>query len=158
MDDTKTSQYSLDSDLDDIADLPGFSVFHSGAVLVDVISFEEKKVNEHDAATFKVKLIGDLGWTEPENALSDPYPKPNDTMDIAFMTDNAVGMGFLKQFVAPCAAKFGIKKMRASCEAMVSKQIIIVGMREPATVGKGAEKKIVPGKFYYRVKNVAFPD
>lgn len=141
----------LDADLDDIETLPGFKVFHSGAVLATLQKFEAKKIGDHPAVSFSFRFDGEVQWDEEEDA-SNPYPKEGDIMDIAFMVDNEVGAGKMKAMLEPYKVKFGGAKVREICQNAVNIQVMIAGTREQAK--DKDTKKLVPGKYYYRVNNL----
>jgi len=145
--------FDLDASLDDIEDLPEFVVFPSGAVVLDIESWEQKKINDKDAIVIHTKFDEALEWTE-----EGPYPNKGDMMDISFMLNNKFGLGKMKQFLNPIKAKFGTTSTRNTLEAIVSGKLVVAGKREPATekLADGT-KRVVPDKFYYRVKNVMVP-
>lgn len=146
--------FDLDASLDDIEDLPEFTVFPSGAVVVDIESWEQKKINDKDAIVIHTKFDSELEWTEQ----ADKFPIKGDMMDISFMVNNKFGLGKMKQFLTPIKAKFGTTSTRQSLDAIVNGKLVIVGKREEATekLADGT-KRIIADKFYYRIKNVMVP-
>ena len=97
----------LDASLDDIEDLPGFAVFPSGAHLVEYTKWESKQINEHPAVNLDLKLIQTQEMTEVLEP-GEKAPISGDTQSLAFMLDNKVGLGMLKQFIVPLGEKLGI--------------------------------------------------
>jgi len=92
---------SVDASLDDIDDLPSFKVFPSGAFVCEVSATEASKIiNEHPSSEISLKLIE---VSELSEALreGENEPVPGDIQSIAFMRDNAVGAGKLKEFLLP---------------------------------------------------------
>lgn len=100
----------LDGTLDDIADLPQFLAFPSGAYVVHLPGgMIAKKVGEHPALTMKVvcKEIKEL--SNPEDTA---LVKVGDQGDIAFMMDNETGRGFSKIVTKAIGLKLGTTNMR----------------------------------------------
>jgi len=147
-------EFDPDASLDDIDDLPSFAVFHSGAVLVNVQHQERKQVGEHDAWTIKVAL---KEWIEPaeEPAEGEALAKAGDVMDVAFMLDNAVGLGKMKEFLSPIKKVLGVEKTSECWAGIVGMDLVIVGVRKPKDDGKPQNK----GKegHNYNIKNCLVP-
>ena len=89
----------LDSTLDDLADLPEFKTFQPGAHKV-TINWEEKVINEHPSVEMKMKLIETL---ELADASGTP-DAPGTETSVAFMLDNEIGQGKLKEVLKPIGA------------------------------------------------------
>lgn len=153
-----TYTYNEDADLDDIEDLASFDVWHSGSVMAKIIQFDKKEINNHIAWAWKLEFLEALEWTEQPKA-GEEYAKAEDTMDISFMMDNAVGAGFMKKFLTPLSEGLKLEgKAIDRAKATVGATIIVAGLRTPATeTGADGKKVIIPGKFYYRVANVLVP-
>jgi hypothetical protein len=84
----------LDGTLDDIADLPQFLAFPTGAYIVHLPNgLEEKTIANHPALSMKVKCVEIKELANPGEAT---LVKVGDQGDIAFMLDNETGRGFAK--------------------------------------------------------------
>jgi hypothetical protein len=99
---------SLDASLDDIADLPTFKAFPSGAYIVTLEKgMESKKIGEHPAIDMPMTLKEVAEVTEKDVDESE-LPKPGDIANIAFMLDNNVGAGKLKEVLKPIGEHLAI--------------------------------------------------
>jgi hypothetical protein len=149
--------FDPDASLDDIEDLAGFETWPSGAVLATCIEFDKKEIGGHkDTYCFRFALVGAVEWTEQLPA-GQNYPKEGDVQDVIFMTDNDTGPKFMKQFLLPISEKTGLKKTSELVAAIKGMQLVLVGVRTQATEEVDGVKKSIPGKYYYKVKNVQVP-
>lgn len=127
----------LDGTLDDIADLPGFNIFPSGAYLVELTEgFVQKEIAKHPAVELQMKCIEVKELSDP--ATAPLAPKPGDICSTAFMLDNEFGRGKLKQALSPIGEKLGLKSNR---EIMVGSKGIqaIVVIKKTENKEKGRE-------------------
>ena len=103
------SLVDLNMSLDDIEDLPGFSVFPSGAYRVTLEEgLVQKKIGEHPAIEMAMKLEEVLEITEVVKDESE-MPKVGDVCSTAYMLDNKTGAGALKETLLPIGEKLGLK-------------------------------------------------
>ena len=150
----KIEEISLDASLDDIDDLPQFTVFPSGGHIVLFKSWEQKKVNGENWVNVNLELIESVEITEVI-AESDK-PKAGDVQTLGHNQTNAYAMGALKEFLKPIAIKLGIDlaaagALRATLEGGVGLQLLISQNRVPA---KDAQGNIKPDMYNARLKNV----
>lgn len=100
----------LDGTLDDIDDLPGFLVFPSGAYLIELAKgLEKKAIGAHPAVEMAMTC---LEVKELANATADEANKPKigDICTAAYMLDNPMGQGKLKEVLKPIGDKLGLSK------------------------------------------------
>lgn len=106
-------EFDLDGSMDDIADLPEFSVFPTGAYVVHYADWEIKDVNGNKTFTSNYVLdevmeVSENLGTHPETKEQELPPKPGDSMGMMFQVSNETGQGFLKKSVLePAKIKFG---------------------------------------------------
>lgn len=118
----------LDSNLEDLADLPEFLTPPAGAYRATILSYTPKEIGGHEAVEVKFKLLETLELTNPVDE-SDPNTKPvadGTETSIAFMLDNEFGVGALKKFNAPLAASLGVNTVREVMEGAKGLEVLIV--------------------------------
>lgn len=128
----------LDGTLDDIADLPQFKVFPSGAYNVQLKEgFVQKEINNHPAIELKMVCTEVL---ELNNAADEAdAPKPGDECSIAFMMDNEIGQGKFKEAIKNFAAMAGTSNIRTCMEASKGAEVMVVIKRTHKD--EGGERK-----------------
>ncbi len=126
----------LDGSLDDIEDLPGFAVFPSGAYLIELTKgLVQKTIGTHPAVEMEMKCLEVKELSDPQD--EQKKPKVGDICSIAFMLDNEVGRGKLKQVLAPIGEKLGVKSNREIMTGSKGIQaIVIVKKTEDKAKGK----------------------
>lgn len=115
--DNKNLDFSiLNGSLDDIEDLPGFNVFPSGAYHVLLAKgLVQKGIGEHPAVELEMTCAEVIELADPTQA--DQAPKVGDTCSTAFMLDNEIGRGKLKEVFKAIAAKTGSTSNAANMQA-----------------------------------------
>jgi len=126
----------LDSNLDDLADLPEFVVPPAGAYNATILSVEEKKIGGHPAVEFKFRLNETMELASP----SDAPVKPGTETSVAFMLDNEFGVGALKAVLAPIKVAAGTATTRETMEAAKRMDIMLV-TKVRSGKGENADKK-----------------
>lgn len=111
----------LDANLDDLADLPEFSVFPAGVHKV-VISWEQKTVNNHPSIELKMKAIETEELSNPEDTPLTAGAEGS----VLFMLDNEFGQGKLKQIIKPLAGATGQGQLRGIIEASNGMEVSVV--------------------------------
>lgn len=112
----------LDSQLDDLNDLPEFLVPPPGAYRATILSATEKKVGDHPAVEFKFKLLETMELTNTDDT---PVADGTET-SIAYMLDNEYGVGNFKKFLAPIALATGASQAREVMAASVGLEVLLV--------------------------------
>lgn len=137
MSDTEDFQpISLDSTLDDIEDLPQFMVFPSAAYhiklnkgITDKTSNSAEFINEHPAVTVEMTLLSAAEIDAKNLQRGEAPPAVGDIASLMFMTDNKMGAGQLKNFLAPIGEHMGTKNIRAIIEGSIGLELVIVLVR-----------------------------
>lgn len=129
----------LSASLDDLDDLPSFSVPPNGSYIVDVTT-EQKTINDKPAIEASFVVVETVELAD----VSDVPAKAGDKFSTLF-TLNEIGIGKLKEFCVPFAEHFGEK----SIGKLVSENI--KGVRAAVTV-KQRKDKTDPEKVYASVK------
>jgi hypothetical protein len=113
----------LDASLDDLADLPEYAILPAGAHKVR-ISVGSKQIKEHPAVEVKMVLIETI---ELANPAEDAALAPGAESSVAFMLDNEIGQGKLKEFLKPLAEATGISgPLSAIIEAANGMEVTVV--------------------------------
>jgi hypothetical protein len=112
----------LDSELDDLADLPEFVTPPAGAYAATIIAVEEKEIGEHPAVEVRFKLNETLELANPNDT---PVVDGTET-SIAFLMDNEFGVGNFKKLFMPVSAHYGIKNTREVIEAAKGTDVMLV--------------------------------
>ena len=134
----------LDMTLDDLADMPEFSVPPAGAYMATILGIEKKEINEHPSWEVKFRI-------DEVVELSDPTatpPAPKAETSTAFMMDNEMGQGSFKEFMKPLAAHLGTTSISAVVEGAKGLQIVLV-----TTVRQNKDKTAS----YLGIKAVSIP-
>lgn len=134
----------LDMNLDDIADLPGFSKWPNGAYRVSLTKMEKKAIGTRPGYGLEFKLDGIV---EAPGVPEEELPKIGDVVSTAYITDNETGAGFFKEFVKPIAEKLGSKSLREVVTNAIGMQLMVILAKTPDKHDKD--------KFYNNVKKVA---
>lgn len=126
----------LDGTLDDIEDLPGFAVYPSGAYLIELSKgLIQKVIGTHPAVEMEMKCLEVKELSSPEDATKSP--KVGDICSIAFMLDNEIGRGKLKQVLDPIGERLGTKNNREIMTASKGIQaVVIIKKTEDKVKGK----------------------
>lgn len=120
----------LDSNLDDLADLPEFAVFPSGTHKVTV-KFSEKEINNNPYVEMGMKVVETV---ELANPAEDTPLKPGTEGSCLFSLTNEFGQGSLKKILSVFAAACGTASLRDTMAAAD-------GMEVCAVVKTKADKK-----------------
>lgn len=135
---------SLDSTLDDIEDLPQFLVFPTGTYQVklnkgiqDRMSDPKDFINEHPAVTVEMTLMEPPELDAKSLGKGEAPPAVGDIASLMFMTDNKMGVGNLKNFLAPIGEHLGTTNIREIIEQSIGLELGIVLQR---TYNKTDEK------------------
>lgn len=126
----------LDSELDDLQDLPAFEVFPAGAHRVTV-SLDLKKIGDKQMveALFVYKEPVELADAE-----ATP-PKAGDKCSTLFDLGNEFGQGAFKKFAAPIGAAQGLTKNREILEQTKNFEVVIISKVRVQKGKDGAEDK-----------------
>jgi hypothetical protein len=137
MTDTQNSAYALDKEidldtnLDDIPELPGYTQLHSGAYIVvladgiELVSLDDKN---YFKCNLTVKEIGELSEKLEEG---EKGPQVGDIQSYLFDRSHAVAMSNFKKFIAqPIGQAFGLKTTREVIEASKGVELAISGKRK----------------------------
>jgi hypothetical protein len=112
----------LDSNLDDLADLPEFVVPPAGAYNATILSIEKKEIGEHPAVEMKFKL----NETMELASASDAPVAAGTECGVSFMLDNEFGVGSMKAALKPLQVAFGTNSVRETMEAAKGANIMLV--------------------------------
>lgn len=126
----------LDSNLDDLADLPEFVVPPAGAYTATILSFEQKKLGEHEAVEAKFRLDATVELA----SATDAAVEDGTECGVAFMLDNEFGVGGLKAVLKPLQAALGTATARQTMEAAKGMQVLLV-TKVRSGKGENADKK-----------------
>lgn len=112
----------LDAELDDLKDMPEFSVFPNGAHACTVKSFGKIEINKDDY----IELVLTAVSTEE---LSDPSDNPlvaGAEASSVFNMSNEFGQGSLKALLLPLRADLGVTKLGEVMEKLVGTTVLVV--------------------------------
>ena len=126
----------LDSNLDDLADLPEFVVPPAGAYNATILSFEQKKIGKHDAVEAKFRLDATVELA----SATDAAVKDGTECGVAFMLDNEFGVGGLKAVLKPLQVALGTSTARQTMESAKGMQVLLV-TKVRSGKGETADKK-----------------
>jgi len=134
----------LDSSIDDLADLPAFAIYPSGAHRV-TIKFERKEVNKHPCVEMKMKLVETV---ELANPTSDVAPEAGTESSCLFMLDNEFGQGNFKAIMKPLAQACGTGSLGETMEAAAGMEVVVAiktkpDRKDPDTLRMNVNKLIV---------------
>lgn len=126
----------LDSNLDDLADLPEFVVPPAGAYNATILSVEEKKIGDHPAVEAKFKLMETMELA----SASDAPVAPGTECGVSFMLDNEFGVGGMKAFLKPLQVALGTSSARETMAGAKGMSIMLV-TKVRSGKGDNADKK-----------------
>lgn len=112
----------LDSNIDDLADLPEFQVYPNGVHTV-LINFESKTVNNHPCLELKMKAVETVELANP--AADQPLTAGTES-SVLFMLDNEFGQGKMKAIVKVLAAHLGTSSIKETIEAAAGMEVQVV--------------------------------
>ena len=112
----------LDSSIDDLCDLPEFKPYPAGAHKV-FISFKAKDINGHPSVEVSMKAIETLELANPN---ADQPLQAGAETSVAYMLDNEMGQGKLKEFIKPLAALHGVSSIRQVIELSEGMEVTVV--------------------------------
>lgn len=140
----------MDASMDDIDDLPPIGVPPTGNYTLEVTASREKAAasgSEYIKFSYLIKEVNEVkNEAEATECAADqkfmemfsPFKKDG--------TVNEIGMGMLKERVAPFAAHFGTSKMGDTMQAIVGVQLV-------ASLVRRADKR-EEGRFNFSLKDV----
>lgn len=117
----------LDSSIDDLADLPEFGIYPSGAHRVS-IKWEQKEVNKHPSMELKMTMIETVELTNPE---ADEPVAAGVESSALFMLDNEFGQGAFKKIMKSLAEACGTQKISETVEASNGMEVTVVVVTKP---------------------------
>lgn len=118
---------SLDSTLDDIETLPGFSTWPTGVYHVGVDDgFEEKDVNGKKAMTLNVRLMTVEQIVRENLEAGEEEPKPGDITGFMWMMQNKFGASSMKDFMKPIGENMGTTRLREIVENSKGIELMLV--------------------------------
>jgi len=97
----------LDVNIDDLADMPEFTVFPNGVHRV-VIKWERKEVNSHPCVELKMTAVETVELADPGK---DTPLSVGAESSVLFMMDNEFGQGSFKAVIKPIAQHLGASKI-----------------------------------------------
>ena len=141
MNDTSSIDSLLDSTLDDLADMPEFKMFPSGAHRV-VFNYESKVINNKPAVEFKFRAIETVELADP--AKDTPIVAGDECAVTLYMRNNdgsknEFSEGTLKMVISSLKASFGGDSNRETLDNAKDAEVMIVT--------KLKENKKTPGTF-----------
>lgn len=112
--------------LDDIEDLPAFLTWPSGAYRVTLVEgLEEKEINKNPATEMAMTLVETMEMTEAVQDEKD-IPKVGDVCSTAYMRNNKVGAGKLKEILKVFAEKLGTRNIGEIMQGSKGLQCLVV--------------------------------
>lgn len=126
----------LDSNLDDLADLPEFVVPPAGAYNATILHIEEKQIGTHPAVEVKFSLQETVELA----SASDAPVAPGTECGVSFMLDNEFGVGGMKAFLKPLQVALGTTTARETMAAAKGMSILLV-TKVRSGKGENADKK-----------------
>lgn len=117
----------LDSSIDDLADLPEFGIYPSGAHRV-IINWESKEVNKHPSMELKMKLVETVELTNP--AEDQPVVAGTESSSL-FMLDNEFGQGAFKKIMKTLAEACGTQKISETVDASQGMEVTVIVVTKP---------------------------
>lgn len=122
MNDTTALDSLLDSNIDDLADLPEFAVFPNGVHRV-IINWESKEVNKHPCLELGMKLVETVELANP--AADQPLAAGAES-SVLFMLDNEFGQGKMKSLMKTLASACGTSSIKETMEASKGMEVTVV--------------------------------
>lgn len=119
-----------DFDMDDLAELPSFKSWPTGAYVAQMEKgLERKKVGEHDCVEVVFTLV-EVAEVSPDALdTGEELPKIGDKCNTLFMLDNEMGQGKLRDFSKPIKEASGAVGFKAIAEVTKGMKIMLVGKR-----------------------------
>ena len=117
----------LDSSIDDLADLPEFCIYPSGAHRV-IIKWESKEVNKHPSMEMKMTMVETVELANP--AEDQPVADGVESSSL-FMLDNEFGQGAFKKIMKTLAEACGTQKISETVEASQGMEVTVVVVTKP---------------------------
>ena len=117
----------LDSSIDDLADLPEFGIYPSGAHRVS-IKWESKEVNKHPSMEMKMVMIETVELSSPDT--DEPVAAGTESSAL-FMLDNEFGQGAFKKIMKALAQACGTQKISETVEASNGMEVTVVVVTKP---------------------------
>lgn len=111
----------LDSNLDDLADLPEFGTYPAGSHKV-LIKWESKTVNDHPSIELSMTAVETIELADPTEVPLAPGAQGS----VLFMLDNEFGQGALKALMKPLAAETGCSSISAIMEATQGMEVTVI--------------------------------
>lgn len=131
----------LDTQLDDLEDLPEFKPFNPGAHKV-MATFAEKTINDKPAVELSMKLVETLELSDPQLKADEPGTE----CSMAFFLDNEFARGNLKKCATPFGAALNYGTIREIVEGVKDVECLVL-----TTLRKD---KNDPDRFYLNVKEI----
>lgn len=123
--------------LDDIEDLPSYSVFPSGAYVIRLEKgIEDKEINDKKYYETQLTMVSVVELSEKLDATEAP-PKPGDIGSMLFDRTNKLGMGSFKEFVKDIAIKSKARTIAEVKAAAKGMELMIVVRRVPSKKEEG---------------------
>lgn len=139
---TKINPIDLDSSLDDIDDLPGFSSLPTGAYTVVLAKgFERKEVNKSQCVEMAMTVKEATEVLEENLDEGETLPKPGDVATILFQLDNEIGAGLFKQAAKSIREATGANTLREVIEASKGLELLAVVKRRKGKKGTESEDR-----------------
>ena len=134
----------LDSSIDDLADLPEFGMYPSGAHRV-IIKWERKEVNKHPSMEMKITMVETIELANPG---SDQPAVVGLESSALFMLDNEFGQGVFKRIMKSLAEVCGTNKISDTIEASQGMEVTVVVVvkpdrKDPTTMRMNVSKVLV---------------
>ena len=111
----------LDSEIDDLADLPEFAVFPAGVHRV-IINWESKVVNKNPCLELKMKALETVELAET----TDTPLVAGTESSVLFQLNNEFGQGKMKELMATLASHCGTTKIKETMEACAGMEVQVV--------------------------------
>lgn len=112
----------LDSSIDDLVDLPEFSIYPAGVHSV-IIEFETKEVNKHPCVELVMKAVETI---ELANPAQDAPLEAGAEGTVLFMLDNEFGQGKFKALIKQIAEATGTSTIKEAVEAAKGMEVQVV--------------------------------
>jgi hypothetical protein len=126
----------LDSNLDDLADLPAWEIPPAGAYHATILAVTEKQIGTHPAVEFKFRFDSTMELANP----GDIPVKDGTESSVSCMLDNEFGIGALKEMLKPIKAALGTNTTRETMEAAKGLTVMLV-TKVRSGKGDAADKK-----------------
>lgn len=122
----------LDSDIDDLEDLPQFGVLRSGAYRVTLDEgFIETVISDKNFIKLPIVVSEVMELMDMKFDHKLPEPKVGDKAEFLFNLGSSTGQGFFKEAIAPISERTGIKKIRDVMSASKGMEALIMVKTKP---------------------------